>query len=128
MKHFRITYKVKKKDHVFECKAWDEKDAIFQFNAQHPEYKVDFIEEYLPPVKPLFVRVHHGFITINLIPEVAEKLGYKEGDRLATFQDFSHVVGFQNEFIVEEWFNRTGNERPENKMEAYDFMISNFSN
>lgn len=128
MNWYRILYMDAVTTKVFECQANDEKDAIFQFKSQFPNNEIENLEEFLPTIKPNFVRVHHGYITVNLIPEVAETLGYKEGDRLATFNDFMNVVEHQNNFIVDDWFNRTGNEKPIDKLEAFSFMVESFQN
>lgn len=131
MKWFKVFHSDARYESPIEVEALDELNAQFQAYSQYPDIdsKTELrVQEFLPPIKPIFVRVHHGYITVNLIPEIAEKLGYKEGDRLPTFEDFSHVVGTQNEFIVDEWFNRTGNEKPLNRMDAFNFMVSNYSN
>ncbi|AXH78039.1 MAG: hypothetical protein [Microviridae sp.] len=131
MKWFRVLHS---EIRPYEVEAIDEKDAIFQWESHHQVNIGDLkdphvtVEQFIKPIKPAFVRVHHGYITVNLIPEIAEKLNYKEGDRLPTFNDFMNVVDKQNEFIVDDWFNRTGNEKPINKLEAFNFMVEHFQN
>ncbi len=120
---------------LLEVQANDEKDALFQYRAQkdinYPtanELEQVTIEEFLPAIKPVFVRVHLGFITINLIPEIAEKLGYKEGDRFITEEDMFGAINVQNRHIVQMWYDDKGEEMPENFVEASKLMVERVLN
>lgn len=123
MKWFRVDSVGKE---PLEIQANDEKDAIFQFNARYPDYQSDealYVEEFLPPVKPIFIRVHLGFITVNLIPEIAEKLGYKEGNRFASEKAMFDAIGVQNIHVVEMWYKDQDKEMPTDFFEAAKFMV-----
>lgn len=113
-----------------EVQASNEKDAIFQASSRLPLTAGELVsvEEFLPAVKPIFVRVHLGFITVNLIPEIAEKLVYKEGDRFSSEQAMFHAIAVQNIHIVEMWYKDRNENMPTDINEAAKFMIESTLN
>lgn len=116
-----------------EVQALDEEDAKFQFYAQNMDIDPDtneplYVEQFLPHVKPIFVRVHLGFITVNLIPEIAEKLGYKEGDRFANEKAMFDAIGTQNIHIIELWYKNSNKDMPTDFFEAAKFMVESIQN
>lgn len=131
MRNFRIVYR---NEAPVEVEANDEKGAIGIWCAMtgYDQYLIDLneveIEEFLPPVKPMFVRVHLGFITVNLIPDLAKELGYKEGDRFKTEVDMFAAIGTQNIRIVEMWYNERNEKMPTDFLEAAKYMVEHTVN
>lgn len=130
MKWFRVHYSTETGIKTFELEATDEKDAKFQFYAQCDDITDGDIEieQFIKPVQPIFARVHLGFITVNLIPEIAEKLGYKEGDRFANEKAMFDAIGTQNIHIVELWYKDRDKDMPTDFLEAAKFMVESVQN
>lgn len=123
-------YRVFTSNGNYDIKAIDEKDALFQVDSQYgiaKEY-VSSIREFIEPIKPAFVRVHLGFVTVNLRPDVANDLGYKEGDRFKDESSMYAAIATQNVMIVEEWYKRFDVEMPTNFAEAVEYMIKKTNN
>lgn len=131
MRNFLFSYR---DETPLEIEAIDEKDALFQWCSitGHDQYTVDLNEvkfvEIKKPIQPAFVRVHLGFITVNLIPDLAKQLGYKEGDRFPDEPSMFAAIGTQNIFIIEDFYKQRNIPMPTDLVEAANFMVESIQN
>lgn len=131
MKTFVFSYR---DETPLEIEAIDGKDALFQWCSitGYDQYSIDLNEvmmrEVKKPIQPVFVRVHLGFITVNLRPDIAKDLGYKEGDRFRDEKAMYSAIGTQNIKIVTDWYEQTGQSMPDNFAAAANFMVESLQN
>lgn len=98
---YRCVYRTDDTTISSDVVANDEKDAIFQFYALHPDLDASVYLDIKPVMVPIdsVIRVHHGFITLSLHPFVADSIGLHNDQRI-TNEQFHTAITEQNIFLI----------------------------